>query len=310
VTTAMVPSGEQFEIAHGDQRAVIVEVGGGVREYSAADRPVLQSYPVGEMCDGAHGTPLIPWPNRLADGCYHFDGIDHKLPLSEPEKGNAIHGLLRWRPWRASERQPSRVVMSTRLHPQPGYPFALDVSVAYELSDGGLTVSTTAVNIGKRTCPYGTGQHPYISPGEGLVDDCLLELPAHTRVVADNERQLPTDREPVEGSEFDFLKRRRLDGIQIDSAFTDLIREASGRAVTRLSRPDGSCVELWADEHYPFIEIFTGDGLSPSRQRRGLAIEPMTCAPNAFQSGEGLVRLDPGQSLTTRWGIGVRPGPQ
>jgi aldose 1-epimerase len=301
----VAPSGEQFEIASGEQRAVIVEVGGGVREYYAADRPVLQSYPLGEMCDGAHGAPLIPWPNRLGDGRYRFDGAEHRLALSEPEKGNAIHGLLRWRPWQASERESNRVVMSTRLHPQPGYPFALEVSIAYELGDEGLTVATTALNACELACPYGAGQHPYISPGEGLVDDCLLELPAQTRVVTDDERQLPTGLEPVDGSELDFRDPRRLGDIRIDSAFTDLTRDAGGRAVTRISRPDGSRVELWVDEHYPFIEVFTGDGLAPQRRRRGLAIEPMTCAPNAFQSGQGLVRLEPGQSLTAHWGIGA-----
>ncbi|HTA14910.1 MAG TPA: aldose 1-epimerase family protein [Solirubrobacteraceae bacterium] len=301
----LAPSGEQFEIVRGEQRAVIVEVGGGVRAYSVAARPVLQSYPIEEICDGAHGAPLIPWPNRLADGRYRFDGVDHELALSEPAKRNAIHGLLRWRPWQASEREPSRVVMSTRLHPQPGYPFALEVSVAYELGEEGLTVMTDAVNIGERACPYGAGQHPYISPGEGLLDDCLLELPARTRVLTDDERQLPTGREAVEHGELDFRKPRRLGDIRIDSAFTDLTRDAAGRALSRLSRPDGSCVELWVDEHHPFIEVFTGDTLAPSRARRGLAIEPMTCAPNAFQSGDGLIRLEAGQSSRTVWGVRV-----
>jgi aldose 1-epimerase len=301
----VMPSGEQFEIASGKQRAVIVEVGGGVREYEVGDRPVLQPYGSEEMCDGAHGAPLIPWPNRLADGRYHFDGIDHQLALSEPSKDNAIHGLLRWRAWRASEWESHRVVVSTRLHPLPGYPFALDVSVGYELSDGGLTVTTTAVNIGEHTCPYGAGQHPYISPGEGLVDDCLLELPAQVRLVTDDERQLPTGREPVGGGEFDFRSPRRLGHIRLDSPFTDLTRDSTGQAVTRVSRPDGSCVELWVDERYPFLEVFTADTLAPSRRRKGLAVEPMTCAPNGFQSGEGLVRLDPGESLTTRWGARV-----
>ena len=299
------PSGEQFAIVHGKQRATIVEVGAGVREYAVADREVLQPYAIDEMCDGAHGAPLIPWPNRLADGRYRFDGVEHQLALSEPRKHNAIHGLLRWRPWQASEREPHRVVMSTRLYPQPGYPFALDVSIVYELGDEGLTVATTAENIGERVCPYGAGQHPYISPGDGLIDDCLLELPARTRVLTDDERQLPSGREPVQGSRFDFSRPRRLGDIQIDSAFTDLVRDAEGRAVTRLTCKDGSHVELWVDEHHKFIELYSGDTLAPSRQRRGLAVEPMMCAPNAFQSGEGLVRLEPGQSLTTCWGVRV-----
>jgi aldose 1-epimerase len=274
-----------------------------VREYAVAERDVLEPYGIEKMCDGAHGAPLIPWPNRLADGRYSFDDVEYQLALSEPPKHNAIHGLLRWRSWRASERESSRVLMTTRLHPSPGYPFALDVSVAYELSDNGLEVATTAVNIGEQACPYGAGQHPYISPGKGLIDDCLLDLPAQTRVLTDEERQLPNGSEPVRGSDFDFSSPRRLGDIRIDSAFTDLTREADGRAVTGLSSPDGSRVELWVDEQHPFIELYTGDTLAPSRQRRGLAVEPMTCAPNAFQSGDGLVRLEPGESLTTRWGV-------
>ena len=159
------PSGEQFEIRHGDQRATIVEVGGGVREYAVGDRPVLDPYPIDALCDGEHGAPLIPWPNRLADGAYHFDGTDYTVALNEPERHNAIHGFLSWRPWHAVEHHTSRVVMGTRLHPLAGYPFTLDIRVSYELGGDGLVVSTTATNIGDQACPYGTGQHPYLSPG-------------------------------------------------------------------------------------------------------------------------------------------------
>jgi len=143
-----VPSGEQFEIVLGEQRATIVEVGGGLREYTVAGEPVLQPYEAGEMCDGAHGAVLLPWPNRLAEGRYEFDGEHHQLALTEPANGNAIHGLLRWRSWWAAEREPHRVVMATRLHPEPGYPFALDATVTYELGEDGLQVTIGAVNVG------------------------------------------------------------------------------------------------------------------------------------------------------------------
>ena len=136
------PSGEQFEIVHGDQRATIVEVGGGIREYGVAGRDVLDPYPLEAMCDGAHGAPLIPWPNRLADGRYRFDGAELQLALSEPGLHNAIHGLLRWRSWHASDRDGESVRMATRLHASPGYPFTLDVSIDYRLTEDGLRVST------------------------------------------------------------------------------------------------------------------------------------------------------------------------
>ena len=300
---ATPPSGEQFEIRHGSQRATIVEVGGGVREYLVGQRPVLDPYPLQAICDGAHGAPLIPWPNRLADGTYRFDGSDHTVALTEPDKHNAIHGFLLWRSWQAVEHEPSRVVMSTRLHPLMGYPFTLDVQVAYELSDDGLVVSTTATNLGDHACPYGAGQHPYLSPGDGRIDECTLQLDAATRILTDNDRQLPTGSEPVQGTAFDFRAARRIGDQELDFPFTDLARDPAGRAWARLTAPDGSRVELWVDEHHPIIEIYTGDTLSPSRRRLGLGTEPMTCPPNAFQSAEGLIRLEPGESSVTVWGV-------
>lgn len=297
------PSGEQFEIAYEDQRATIVEVGGGVREYRVAGRAVLDPYPREAMCDGAHGAPLIPWPNRLADGRYSFDGVHYQVALSEPQKNNAIHGLLHWRPWQAIEREAQRVVMGARLLPLAGYPFALDVRIAYQLDRDGLSVTTTAANVGAGACPYAAGQHPYLSPGDAPIDDCRLELPANTRILTDDARQLPSGREPVAGSSFDFRASRPIGAQRFDFAFTDLLRNPSGLAVARLAAPDGHCVELWVDEHYPVLEVYTGDTLAPARRRQGLAVEPMTCVPNAFQSGDGLIRLEPGDSLASRWGV-------
>jgi aldose 1-epimerase len=304
--SGVAPSGEQFEITHEEQHATIVEVGAGVREYVVAGRPVLDPYPLHALCDGAHGAPLIPWPNRLADGRYSFAGVDYQVALTEPERHNAIHGFMRWRPWSPVERSPQRIVMGARLLPLAGYPFALELRIAYELSDAGLTVSTTATNIGERACPYGAGQHPYLSPGRGTIDACQIEMPAATRILTDEERKLPIGREPVAGTGYDLRRRRLLGDQQLDEAFTDLARDEDGAATVVLSAPDGARVELWVDQRYPFLELYTGDGLGAGRRRRGLGVEPMTCAPNAFQSGEGLITLEPLESLTTRWGIRLR----
>jgi aldose 1-epimerase len=130
-----------------------------------------------------------------------------------------------------------------------------------------------------------------------------VQLQAQTRIVVDEERKLPIGREPLDGSAEDFRTPRRLGDQQVDLAFTDLARDAAGLARASLSAPDGTTVELWADEGYPFLELYTGDGLSPERRRRGLGVEPMTCAPNAFQSGEGLARLEPGETFAATWGV-------
>lgn len=300
------PSGEQVELRRGDQTAVVVEVGGGVRAYEVGGREVLQPYSVDAMCDGAHGAPLIPWPNRLADGRYSFDGVDHQVALTEPEKHNAIHGLLRWRSWRVADRASERVVMAARLRPMQGYPFALDAEITYELTEHGLRVTTSAINVGDTACPYGAGQHPYLSPGAGAVlDDCTFHLVADTRVDTDDERQLPTGNVPVEGSVYDFRSPRRLGDLAMDYAFTDLGRDEQNRAWMHLTGPDGAVVGLWVDDSYPYLEVFTGDTLAPDRRRRGLGAEPMTCPPNALASGQQVVRLEPGDTVSTTWGVGL-----
>jgi aldose 1-epimerase len=166
--------------------------------------------------------------------------------------------------------------------------------------------STTAANIGDQACPYGTGQHPYLSPGAGLIDDCVLQLGASTRILTVNERQLPTGTAAVEGTEFDFRAGRLIGDQRLDRPFTDLDRDQNGRAWVRLIAPDGTRTEEWVDHHYPIIEIYTGDTLSPPRRRVGLGAEPMTCPPNAFQTGNGLTRLEAGQPLTTTWGARLK----
>ncbi|MBA2555596.1 MAG: aldose 1-epimerase family protein [Geodermatophilaceae bacterium] len=301
------PSGEQFELVSGDQQATIVEVGGGVRAYTHAGRAVLQDYPLTAMCDGAHGAPLVPWPNRLGDGRYRFAGVDYRVALTEPEKSNAIHGFLRWSAWRPVRRAPDRIALAIRAHPRQGYPFTLDVEVEYGLDSNGLSVRTTATNVGDAPCPYGCGQHPYLSPGDALIDECLLEVAAGTRIRTDPDRQLPVGIDAVAGTEFDFRQPRRLGSLRIDDAFTDLDRDPQGRAWVRLHRPDTWTAELWVDRSYSLVELYTADTLTPARRRRGLGVEPMTCPPNAFQTGDRVRTLHPGEAAVAEWGVRIVP---
>ncbi len=301
-TPPVAPSGEQIEIAHGQQRAVVVEVGGGLRSYVAHGRDLLDGYDVDEMSPSGRGQVLIPWPNRIEDGSYEFDRRRHQLPLSDPEEQDAIHGLVRWAAWNVAEREASRVVMEHVLHPQPGYPFSLRLRIEYALGGQGLRVRTTATNLGRSACPYGSGAHPYLTVGTPTVDPVLLRIPAAT-VLRSDERGIPVDRLPVAGTPFDFLRGRAIDATRLDHAFTDFTRGDDGFARIELSAPhDGAAITLWLDESYRYVMLFTGDKLSDV-SRRSLAVEPMTCPPNAFRSGEGLIRLEPGASTTGEWGI-------
>ena len=299
--TASTDSAEPIELAGDDQHAIVDEIGGGLRSYSARGREVLDGYAAGEPSPSGRGQVLIPWPNRLEDGSYEFDGRSHQLPLNEPERGNAIHGLVRWDEWTVGEREPHRVVMKHALQPQPGYPFSLALTVEYALSTSGLSVRTTATNVGEDACPYGSGAHPYLTVGTETVDAVILRVPGRT-VLHSNERGLPVDAVPVEGTEYDFRRPRPIGSTKLDHAFTDLKRDQDGRARVELAGRPGMGLTLWVDEAYGYLMLFSGDPL-PDVDRRSLAVEPMTCPPNAFRTGEALVRLDPGASFTSAWGI-------
>jgi aldose 1-epimerase len=301
----MFPTGEQIELRHLDQRALVVEVGGGLRDYRIGERALLDGYGEREMATSGRGQCLIPWPNRVRDGSYEFAGERHQLPLTEPDKRNAIHGLVRWVNWRVGDRDERRVRMEYLLHPQDGYPFTLALALDYELGEDGLTVRTSATNAGEEPCPFGAGAHPYLTAGTETIDSCTLRAPGSTRLTSD-DRAIPAGSEPVEGSEYDFRVAREIGGAtQLDTGFSDLERDGDGRARVELTDPDGgAAVSLWQDESYPYLMLFTGDAIpAPDRRRRGLAVEPMTCAPNAFQSGAGLITLQPGETFTGAWGI-------
>jgi aldose 1-epimerase len=188
------------------------------------------------------------------------------------------------------------------LDPQPGYPFSLKLRIEYSLSDSGLQVRTTATNIGTKRCPYGSGAHPYLTLGTPTVDRPILRVPVRT-VLRSDERGLPTGAEGVESSEYDFRMPRRIGSARLDHPFTRLEWGEDGLARVELQDPEnGTQVSLWVDESYPYLMLFSGDPL-PDVHRRSLAIEPMTCPPNPFRTGDGLIRLEPGSSFTSTWGI-------
>lgn len=313
------PSGEQIVLAHRDQRAVVVEVGGGLRQYTAGGVSVLDGYAQHERCTSGRGQILAPWPNRLRDGRYDWAGERHQLALSEAPLQNAIHGLVRWANWTVAERSPEHVVMAHTLYPQDGYPFTLALKVAHTLDDGGLTVETTATNLGPVACPYGVGAHPYLTVGGGSVGgaaiddagqtigDWALQVPASVWLRSD-ERSIPIGPVRVEGTEYDLRSPRPIGQLRLDTCFGGLSRGADGHARVTLEAPSGGRrVTVWLDDHHPYVMVFTGDSLTDvDRRRRSVAIEPMTCAPNAFQSGAGLRTLQPGESFTSSWGI--QPG--
>ena len=303
---ATVPlTGTQYQIVAGDYQATVTELGAGLRELLHRGQPVITSYAAGELPPAGAGQLLVPWPNRVDRGSYAFGDQTHQLDLSEPARGNAIHGLTRWADWHVADQAQDSIELAVRLLGSPGYPFCLEIRARYRVTAAtGLEVTITAHNEGVSAAPYGTGSHPYLHVGAPIVDECELLLPAARWQPAD-DRGIPSGLpEDVTGSPYDFRRARAIGTTSLDHAFTDLARDDDGLAWARLSGR-GTEVALWAGTGYGWLQVFTGDPLGPDARRRALAIEPMTCPPNAFASGTDLITIAPGLSVTHSWGLQV-----
>jgi aldose 1-epimerase len=296
-------TGSQYQISAG-----VTELGAGLRELTHNGRHVIAGYQPDELPPGAAGQLLAPWPNRIDGGRYTLAGTSHQLDLSEPANGNAIHGLTRWMPWAAASHDADTVLLRTAVLGRGGYPFCLEMEAEYQLSeDHGLQVTITARNIGSRPAPYGTGSHPYLNAGTPTVDECTLSLPAARWLPAD-ERGIPADEaRDVTGTDADFRTARPIEDVRLDHALTGLARDGLGRAWARLTSAHTE-VGIWAGQGYHWLQVFTGDTLDTTRRRRALAVEPMTCPPNAFVTGTDLIVLEPGSSVAHTWGIEVTGG--
>jgi aldose 1-epimerase len=304
-TAAASPTGAQITLRRGAARAVVTERGARLRSWSVGGAELLDTFAADAAPDSYRGAVLAPWPNRVRDGRYVFGGVEHRLAVTEPERRAALHGLVLDEPFAVVARSAADVTLACELRDRPGWPFAVRLEVSYALdADGGLGVTLRATNAGCEAAPFGAGIHPYLHVGRA--DDAVLEVPAATRVPVDPERLLPTGAPvPVAGTEHDFTRARRIGPLALDTCFGDLRRDAAGRARVRLSTPGAArAIEVWLEEPFRFVHVYTADAVDdPARARAAIAIEPVTCAPDAFNSGAGLEVLEAGASVTAHCGL-------
>ncbi|MEI4270476.1 aldose 1-epimerase family protein [Klenkia sp. LSe6-5] len=296
------PTGAQHELVRGDVRAVVTEVGGGLRSLTVDGRDLVVGFPADAVRPLYRGSVLAPWPNRVADGRWTSDGAVQHLALTEPDRGNALHGLTCWSAWQVVDRSASTIRLGTRIWPQQGWPHALDVVVGYELTDSGLRWTVEGHNPGGTPAPWGSSVHPYLVPGPGRVDDWEFQVDAAQVLTVDDARLLPTGLVDVGSTDLDFRTRRSLRGVAVDHAYTGL--GSTERATASVWAADGGGVAMhWSPASLPWVQVHTADRPDPADDRVGLAVEPMTCPPDALNSGTDLVVLAPGQSHTAAWEI-------
>jgi aldose 1-epimerase len=292
-------SGKTFTIRAGAHEVTVAEVGAALKSYTHDGVDVTCTYGEDVLPPKCCGVTLVPWPNRVRDGRYTFDGATLQLALTEPAAGNAIHGLGRWARWSKVKQGDDRLTMRLDVVPQNGYPFAVRVDTTYRVdAEDGLQVTITARNVGPTRAPFGAGQHPYLSTRGHRIDDVTLQLPARKTLVVDDQ-QVPIGTRSVVRTSHDLRKGRRLRSLRFDDGFTDLLVE-DGRGAAEVRTTSGGA-RLWFDETFRYLQVFTLDALTEGQP--GIAIEPMTCAPDAFNSGDGLTVLEPGATWTGSWGI-------
>lgn len=292
----------EHQISFGPYTAIATARGGALRELKHQGRDLVVSFGAEGAIPDYRGVICAPWPNRLADGRYSFDGGDFQAAVNEEDRGTALHGLVFGAVWKLQEHTASSVRLGARIEPSDGYPGLLDVSIEYELRADGLHSTVRAENAGVDVAPYGVCPHPYLVAGAAPLDEWSVQIPAAAFMEVSEDRLLPRGMSGVEGHPFDFRTERVLGAVEIDHAFTNLIPDANGLAAVRVHDPSGTGVELEWDTAWPWLQIHTADKpAGPSRI--GLAVEPMTCPPDAFNSGTDVVRLAPGESHEAGWTI-------
>jgi aldose 1-epimerase len=299
----MRPSGQQYEITHREQRAVITEVGATLRLYEHAGAAVLAGFDEHEMPDACRNQLCYPWINRFSSGPWTFSNRHARVGADDLAHQTLLHGVARWRPFEVREHEADRCTLSLTLHPVPEYPFLTSISVQYRLADDGLSVSSTVTNLDDVVAPFALGFHPYFAVSTDTIEGATLTIPAQSYLAVD-ERMLPTGHvESLDGHALDFRQPSLVDEVVFDVTYADLIRDESGLFHCTLVDENGGGVVLSQDESFPFFQVFSGDTLAPEHQRTAMAMEPMTAPADALRSGEGLICLEPGEQWSGYWRV-------
>ncbi len=299
------PTGTQYHLrhegAHGLVEASIASVAASLRSLTVDGHDLVQGYPESVSAPFGCGIVLVPWPNRVRDGRWMLDGTVQQLDITEVDKNNAIHGLLRNTPYQLVEQRADAVVLGAEVVPQHGYPFHLWSTVEYRLTGNGITVTHEVTNRGADSAPYAVGTHPFIRVGAHDVETLTISASTVEHVMVD-DRLNPVGLEPADG-DWNLRDGRRVSELKLDDAFR-VEPDADGIIRTVLAADDGSETEVWQTGDWEWLQLFITRAFpTPEGPVTAIAIEPMTAPADAFTSGAGLLWIEPGASWSGSWGI-------
>ena len=288
---------QDFEVRAGTAHAVVTGRGAGLRAFTVDGVHHVETYD-GDPPMGA-GCVLIPWPNRTAGARFGWDGEDHELEVTEPARGHAIHGLVRKRDWELVTHDDAAVTLAIDVPAGHGWPQPLHVETTYALEPTQLVVTHSVTNAGDAAVPAGVGTHPYLRVGDHPSGDCTLEIPT-TTVLDVDDALIPTGEAREVSDDESLTVPRRVADLDLDTCFG--VTPGVAGVLAELRAPDGTGTRLWGDRNFGWVQAFTPD--SPfGRFGKAVAAEPMTCPPDALNSGTDLVVLQPGATWTVRWGL-------
>lgn len=304
----LVTPDTELTLSYHDQRAVISPWGASLRRYFFIDADgqeidIVWGYSGGSGKRGGQGDVLIPFPGRIRDGRYSFDGQRFQLECNDKEAPNAIHGFVRSLPWQVQDVYANKVTLEIRIDAETyagqGYPFSLAISVMYDLGVSGLTCTFTVKNVGQQAAPVGVGFHPYFTVGATAIDEAEARIPG-AAYVEFNERLIPTGKIlSAAGTSWDYRRFRKIGRQRFNHCYVRLERDTQGMTTASLRHTAlNRVIDITMDHAFSAVVVYTGDAIVDA-PRAAIAIEPMTCASDAFNHPDwGLKRLVPGETFS------------
>lgn len=301
---------EFIDLRAGKYYASISTYGGGPRALEYQGKPLLVDYPKGVNPPLSAGVVLAPWPNRVADGVFSHLGEFHRLEITEPTRANAIHGFAADAEWKIVDFNDSAVTLLTHFGHEPGWPWPLRCRITWTLDENdGLRGDIEVTNEANFSAPLGLGLHPYLSAAGSPLDQCTLTVPVTKNLPLDPVRNLPAGplipaSRVVEG----ITEGISMDGVWLDHCFSAPLSKSASDSATmphrtvQLVGPNGEGVEMRADADFSWFQVYTADpgrGEGFPGHGRAVAVEPMTCPPDALRNGIDLIQLAPHASFST-----------